>query len=151
MINYLKVTGVALSVFLVIDLIWIVFFAHPFYQDQLGFILAPSPNWIAAIIFYLTFVAGLLFFVIIPGLKNNTLKESLFRAAFFGILTYGTYGLTNLALIEGWPVLVTFVDIIWGMILSVIVCLVSFKVGSHFDWPSIQSPTKEEEQGHENS
>ncbi len=133
MIRTLKVYGVALSVFLVVDLVWIGFIARTFYQDQLGFILASSPNWIAAIIFYLMFVAGLLFFVVIPGLKNNGLKESLFRAALFGILTYGTYDLTNLALIEGWPVLVTVVDIIWGMVLSVIVCLVSVKLGRYFD------------------
>lgn len=133
MIRCLKVYGVALSVFLAIDLIWIGFVARTFYQDQLGFILASSPNWIAAIIFYLMFVAGLLFFVVLPGLKYNNLKASLFPAALFGILTYGTYDLTNLALIEGWPVLVTVVDIIWGMVLSVIVSLVSVKVGRHFD------------------
>ena len=67
MIRTLKVYGVALSVFLVVDLVWIGFIARTFYQDQLGFILASSPNWIAAIIFYLMFVAGLLFFVVIPG------------------------------------------------------------------------------------
>ncbi len=137
MIRTLKVYGVALSVFLVVDLVWIGFIARTFYQDQLGFILASSPNWIAAIIFYLMFVAGLLFFVVLPGLKNKGLKESFFRAAVLGALTYGTYDLTNLALIESWPVLVTVVDIIWGMILSVIVCLVSVKVGRHFDSPSI--------------
>ena len=129
MIHYLKLYGVALSTFLVIDLIWIGFIARTFYREQLGFILASSPNWIAAVIFYLMFIAGLLFFVILPGLKNNILKVSLFRAATFGILTYGTYDLTNLALIEGWPVLVTVVDMIWGMILSVIVCFVSLKAG----------------------
>lgn len=137
MIQYLKVYGVALSVFLVVDLIWIGFIARTFYQDQLGFLLSSSPNWIAAIIFYLMFVAGLLFFVVIPGLKKNGLQDSLFRAAGFGALTYGTYDLTNLALIEGWPVLVTVVDIIWGMVLSVIVCVVSVKLGRHFDSPSI--------------
>ncbi|WP_300464040.1 DUF2177 family protein [Desulfobacula sp.] len=137
MIRCLKVYGVALSAFLVVDLIWIGFIARTFYKDQLGFILASSPNWIAAIIFYLMFVAGLLFFVVLPGLKDNSLKMSFLRAAVFGALTYGTYDLTNLALIEGWPVLVTVVDIIWGMALSVIVSLVSVKAGRHFDSPSI--------------
>jgi len=134
MVQYLKVYGVALSAFLVVDLIWIGVIARTFYQDQLGFILASSPNWTAAIIFYLMFVAGLLFFAVIPGLKETGLKDSLFRAALIGILTYGTYDLTNLALIEGWPVLVTVVDIIWGMILSMIVCMVSLKAGRHFNW-----------------
>jgi uncharacterized membrane protein len=133
MVQYLKVYGVALSVFLVVDLIWIGIIARTFYQDQLGFILASSPNWTAAIIFYLMFVAGLLFFAVVPGLKETGLKDSLFRAALFGILTYGTYDLTNLALIEGWPVLVTVVDIIWGMILSITVCMVSLKAGRYFD------------------
>ena len=132
--HYLKIYGVALSVFLVVDLIWIGIIARNFYQEQLGFILASSPNWTAAIIFYLMFVAGLLFFAVSPGLKETGLKDSLFRAALFGILTYGTYDLTNLALIEGWPVLVTVVDIIWGMILSIIVCMVSLKAGRHFSW-----------------
>jgi uncharacterized membrane protein len=134
MVQYLKVYGVALSVFLVVDLIWIGIIARNFYQDQLGFILASSPNLTAAIIFYLMFVAGLLFFAVAPGLKETGLKDSLFRAALFGILTYGTYDLTNLALIEGWPVLVTVVDIIWGMILSITVCMVSLKTGRHFNW-----------------
>ena len=134
MVQYLKVYGVALSVFLVVDLIWIGIIARNFYQEQLGFILASSPNWTAAIIFYLMFVAGLLFFAVAPGLKETGLKDSLFRAAVFGILTYGTYDLTNLALIEGWPVLVTVVDILWGMILSITVCMVSLKAGRHFNW-----------------
>jgi len=134
MVHYLKIYGVALSVFLVVDLIWIGIIARNFYQEQLGFILASSPNWTAAIIFYLMFVAGLLFFAVVPGLKETGLKDSLFRAAVFGILTYGTYDLTNLALIEGWPVLVTVVDIIWGMILSIIVCMVSLKAGRRFNW-----------------
>jgi uncharacterized membrane protein len=136
MIQTLKVYAVALSVFLVIDLMWIGFVAQSFYQDQLGFILASSPNWAAAILFYLMFIAGLLFFGGSPRVKKNELKTSLFRAAVFGMLTYGTYDLTNLALVQGWPVLVTVVDMIWGMILSTIVCLVSLTVGRQFNGPS---------------
>ncbi len=134
MVHSLKIYGVALSVFLVVDLVWIGIIARTFYQDQLGFILASSPNWTAAIFFYLMFVAGLLFFAVVPGLKETGLKFSLLRAAVFGILTYGTYDLTNLALIDGWPVLVTVVDIIWGMILSIIVCMASLKAARYFNW-----------------
>ena len=123
---------VALASFLVVDLIWIGLIARTFYQERLGFLLASSPNWAAAIIFYLMFIAGLLFFVVLPGLKDKAFIASLSRAAVFGLLTYGTYDLTNLALIEGWPVSVTIVDMIWGMTLSVIVCFVSLKIGRRF-------------------
>ena len=133
MIHYLKVYFVALSVFLVVDLTWIGFIARTFYQDQLGFILASSPNWTAAIIFYMIFIAGLLFFSIIPALKDTALKTGLIRAALFGLVTYGTYDLTNLALIKGWPVSVTVVDMIWGMVLSVTVCYITLKICRIFD------------------
>jgi len=127
MIYYLKLYLVTFSAFIVIDMVWLGLVARTFYQKHLGFIMAPSPNWIAAIIFYLLFIAGLLFFVVLPGLKDDSLKTSLLRAAMFGLITYGTYDLTNLATVKDWPVLVTVVDMIWGMVLSVAVGLVGLK------------------------
>ena len=129
MIYYLKLYLVTFSAFIVIDMVWLGLVARTFYQKHLGFIMAPSPNWIAAIIFYLLFIAGLLFFVVMPGLKDDSLKTSLLRAAMFGLITYGTYDLTNLATVKDWPVLVTVVDMIWGMVLSVVVGLVGLKAG----------------------
>ena len=129
MIYYLKLYLVTFSAFIVIDMVWLGLVARTFYQKHLGFIMAPSPNWIAAIIFYLLFIAGLLFFVVLPGLKDDSLKTSLLRAAMFGLITYGTYDLTNLATVKDWPVLVTVVDMIWGMVLSVAVGLVGLKAG----------------------
>ncbi len=130
---YIKLYLVALSVFLLVDLIWIGGVARTFYQTHLGFILASSPNWPAAVIFYLIFVAGLLYFAVIPGAKDRSLNKALERACVFGIVTYGTYDLTNLALIEGWPVLVTVVDMIWGGTLSVTVCFITVKICRTFD------------------
>jgi uncharacterized membrane protein len=129
MIYYLKLYLVTFSAFIVIDMVWLGLVARTFYQKHLGFIMAPSPNWIAAIIFYLLFIAGLLFFVVLPGLKDDSLKTSLLRAAMFGLITYGTYDLTNLATVKDWPVLVTVVDMIWGMVLSVAIGLVGLKAG----------------------
>jgi uncharacterized membrane protein len=127
MIYYLKLYLITFSAFIVIDMVWLGFVARTFYQKHLGYIIAPSPNWIAAIIFYLLFIAGLIFFAVLPGLKDDSLKTSLLRAVMFGLITYGTYALTNLAVVKDWPVLVTVVDMIWGVVLSVIVCLVSLR------------------------
>ena len=49
-----------------------------------------------------------------------------FRAALFGLITYATYDLTNLATIKDWPLLITIVDMIWGTVLSLMVSLASF-------------------------
>lgn len=129
MMPYLKVYLTALCTFLVVDILWIGLVARTFYKNQIGFLLAPSPNWVAAGIFYLIFIAGLMFFVVIPGLKEDALKPCLVRAALFGLITYGTYDLTNLATVKDWPVLVTVVDMIWGVLLSMAVSMVSFKTG----------------------
>jgi uncharacterized membrane protein len=61
-------------------MVWLGLVARSFYQQQLGFLMAPRPNWFVAILFYLLFIAGLLFFVVLPGLTANSLKATLFKA-----------------------------------------------------------------------
>lgn len=127
--RYIKLYLVSLAVFFVIDLLWLGLAARSFYQQYLGFLMTPSPNWFVAVLFYLLFVVGLLFFVIIPGLNANSLKTTLLRAALFGLITYATYDLTNLATLKDWPVLVSIVDMFWGTFLSVAVSLIGFIAG----------------------
>jgi uncharacterized membrane protein len=129
MIFYLKLYLATLVAFFAIDMIWLGLVARTFYRKHLGFLLAPNPNWIAAMIFYLLFITGILVFVVIPGLKINSLRTTLLYAALFGLITYATYDLTNLATVKNWPVLVTVVDLIWGMVLSMVVSWVSFIAG----------------------
>lgn len=129
MTYYLKLYFATLVAFCAIDLIWLGLVARSFYQKHLGFLLAPNPNWLAAIIFYLLFILGILVFVVVPGLKGDSLKTTLLHAALFGLITYATYDLTNLATVHNWPLLVTVVDLVWGTVLSVTVSLVSFMAG----------------------
>jgi uncharacterized membrane protein len=72
---------------------------------------------------------GVLVFVVLPGIKENDLAATLVKAAFFGLLTYATYDLTNLATIKDWPVLITIIDLIWGTVLTTIVSLAGFFIG----------------------
>lgn len=129
MAYYLKLYLATLVTFFVIDMIWLGLLARTFYRKRLGFLLAPDPNWIAAIVFYLLFILGILVFVVVPGVEDDSLKTTLLHAALFGLITYATYDLTNLATVKDWPLLVTVVDLAWGIVLSVIVSLVSFGVG----------------------
>ena len=126
---YIKLYLATLTAFFAIDMLWLGLVARNFYNKQLGFLLSPNPNWIAAIIFYLLFIAGILVFVVLPGLEDNSLKATLLRAAFFGLVTYATYDLTNLATVKNWPLLVTIVDLVWGTVLSVTVSWVGFLAG----------------------
>jgi uncharacterized membrane protein len=134
MANYLKLYLVTTIAFFAIDMVWLGLVARTFYRKYLGFLMAPSPNWLAAIIFYLLFIVGILVFVVLPGLEDNSFKTTLLRAALFGLITYATYDLTNLATVKDWPVLITVVDMAWGTVLSVAVSSISFWVGK---WLSI--------------
>ena len=52
-----------------------------------------------AVIFYLLFIVGTLFFVVVPGLESDSRKAPLLLAALFGLIMYATYDQTNLAAI----------------------------------------------------
>lgn len=125
----LKLYLVSLTAFFAIDMVWLGLLARRFYQQHLGYLMAPNPNWSVAIIFYLLFVLGILVFVVLPGMGVNSLKTTLLRAALFGLITYATYDLTNLATLKDWPILLSVVDMIWGTVLSVLVSSISFVAG----------------------
>lgn len=121
MAYYIKLYFGMLAAFFAIDMLWLGLIARGFYQKQIGFLLRPATNWTAAVIFYLLFIFGVLYFAVLPGLKEGPLGVVLLRAALFGLVTYATYDLTNLATLKDWPTLLTVVDIAWGMALSTMV------------------------------
>ena len=115
---------ITLLVFLVMDAIWLGLIAQPFYQAQIGFLLAKKANWAAAGVFYLLYVAGLVFFVVEPALRTRaTPGRAALRGAFFGLVAYATYDLTNLATVDRWPIVVTAVDMAWGTALGALTTL----------------------------
>jgi uncharacterized membrane protein len=120
-----KLYFVALLFFLAIDSLWLGFIAPNFYRAQIGHLMAEQPNLMAAGIFYLLFIAGLLVFVLEPGLQNPSPWSVGARGAFFGLVTYATYDLTNLATLAGWPLWLTGADLLWGTFLSAVVTLLT--------------------------
>ena len=126
---YIKLYFTTLGAFFAIDMVWLGLVARTLYREQLGFLLSPDTNWVAAVLFYLLFIAGILVFVVLPGLEHHSLKTTILRAAFFGLVTYATYDLTNLATVKDWPLLITIVDMAWGTVLSIAVSCVGFLAG----------------------
>ena len=51
MTYYLKLYFATLIAFLAIDMVWLGLVARTFYQKYLGFLLTPTTNWIAAVLF----------------------------------------------------------------------------------------------------
>ncbi len=127
---FLKLYLIALPVFFAIDMVWLGFVAKNFYRQQIGFLMKPNVNWTAAIIFYLLFIAGLVAFVISPAFLKQSWIHALLYGAFFGLVTYATYDLTNLATTKDWPLLVTLVDLVWGTVLAASVSVVTYLIAS---------------------
>lgn len=125
----LKLYFLTLIIFLAIDSLWLGLVAPKFYESQIGYIMADDPNILAAGVFYLLFIVGMVVFVVEPGINGDSLPQAVLRGALFGLVTYATYDLTNLATLEGWPILVTIVDLMWGTALCATVTLVSVWAG----------------------
>jgi len=97
---FLKLYFIALPVFFAIDMVWLGLVAKNFYAKYLGFLMTPNVNWVAALVFYLLFIVGLVLFVISPALEKQSWTHALFMGALFGLISYATYDLTNLATIK---------------------------------------------------
>jgi uncharacterized membrane protein len=82
-----------LLAFGLLDYLWLGVIAKGWYREGMGELLAPQPNWSAAAAFYLL-------------------------GALFGAFAYGTYNLTNLAVLRGWPLGLTALDLTWGTCVS---------------------------------
>lgn len=124
----LIIYAIATIVFFAIDMLWLGVIARPFYRERLGFILSPDVNWAAAVIFYLIYIGGILYFAILPALKVNSWEIALLNGAVLGLLCYATYDLTNMATIKNWPLIVVIVDILWGIVLTGSVAIISYLV-----------------------
>jgi len=123
---------VCLGTFLAVDFFWLGIVARNFYRRELGELMAESTNWFAAVVFYLLFVVGIIVFVVNPSIEKGSLARTIGLGFLFGIITYATYDLTNLATLAGWSLRVTGVDLLWGGVLSAIVSTVGYLVGSTF-------------------
>lgn len=123
---FIKLYSIALPVFFAIDMFWLGVVSKNFYRAQIGHLMTSNVNWIAAIIFYLIFIVGLVVFVIEPAMAKGNWSHALLFGALFGLVCYATYDLTNLAITKDWPLLVTIVDLIWGAVLAASVSTITY-------------------------
>ena len=130
---FIKLYCIALPIFFALDMVWLGVVAKTFYTKNIGFLMRADVNWIPAILFYLLFIAGLVVFVVVPALEKESWMRALLFGALFGLITYATYDLTNLATLKDWPLVLTVVDLMWGTFLaasvSVATCVIAAKIG----------------------
>ena len=125
MLIHLRNFVITFVVFFAIDLMWLGLIAKNLYAKHLGYIMAEKVNWTAAILFYVLFIIGILYFAITPA---TSLGNVVLSGALFGLISYATYDLTNLATIKSWPVIITVIDLVWGTTLSTLTASISYLI-----------------------
>lgn len=104
----------------ILDMIWLGLIAKNTYHASIGILLRKSgnvmmPNWPAAVIVYIAIVTGIVCFVLPKANGNYSL--ALAWGAVFGAVIYGIYDFTNLSILANWPLKITLIDFVWGIIL----------------------------------
>ncbi|MBU2158803.1 DUF2177 family protein [Patescibacteria group bacterium] len=128
----LILAGIAFPIMFVLDLLWIGVVGRGFYKAQLGSMLRPDVVWGAALLFYIIFAVAVAYFVVAPALAAHSLPKLLLSAAFFGLATYAAYDLTNLATLTGWPLPLTIVDLMWGMVVTTVTSFATYLIAVKF-------------------
>jgi uncharacterized membrane protein len=118
----LKAAMIALVSFAVLDACWFGFAAKGFYRTQLASFgrMADGgldPIWPAAMLVYVLLAIGAAV-LIVPRVPNAAAAAKL--GAVFGLVVYGVYDLTNYALIKGYTLPLTIVDVCWGIFASAV-------------------------------
>lgn len=117
MAAFIRLYLLSAAVFLVFDLFWLLVVSKKMYQQFIGHLMGEA-KLVPAVLFYLLYIIGVLFFVIMPGIEKNSLWFVLGSGALFGLICYATYDLTNLATLKDWPVVMTAIDLVWGMFVT---------------------------------
>ena len=119
-----------LIVFVAIDVLWLTVISKNLYSTRLSHLLADNPKLLPAVLFYLIFVVGIIAFAVLPGYESQNIWKTIMLGALFGMLSYSTYDLTNLATLKNWPVSITIIDIIWGTTVSVLTSVAGYYIAT---------------------
>ena len=104
-------SGVVMAI---LDAIWLTTVGPRLYRPAIGELLAPEPNLRIAVVFYLVYVAGIVFLAVTPALRDGSAMRAVTSGAVLGLVAYATYDLTNQATLRVWPTHVTLIDLAWG-------------------------------------
>jgi uncharacterized membrane protein len=125
---YAKAYFLTLLIFLIIDFVWLKYVAKNFYARHLAHLMRERFNFAVAGGFYLVYVAGIVYFAVIPALDGGLWHIAVLNGTLLGLIAYGTYDLTNLATLKDWPAIVSVVDLAWGGVLTGTTALLGYYV-----------------------
>jgi uncharacterized membrane protein len=112
--------------FAAMDFVWLSQTGPTLYKPALGDMVLDKPRLPIAVLFYLVYIFGLVWFVVLPALNAGRWRKALINGALFGFVAYATYDLTNQATMKVWSTKVTLLDLGWGAFASAVACTVAY-------------------------
>lgn len=103
-------------IFLGLDAVMLKLHMQPLFKRFLGDQLLTDIRIVPAALFYLAYVAGLVYLVSFPALKSGT--GIIIPAAIIGAMAYGTYEFTSYAIMKSWSPVLVANDLVWGTVLT---------------------------------
>ena len=104
--------------FLAIDAVMLTLVMKPLFSRHLGDAMRDSPMIAAAGVFYLAYVAGLVFLVSAPALREADPGRAAVQGAVIGAMAYGTYEFTSMSIMKDWSWAMVATDTVWGAFLT---------------------------------
>jgi uncharacterized membrane protein len=101
-------------VFGAMDAVWLRWSGPNLYRPIIGEIMAENFRMGAAGVFYLIYLAGMVWFAIKPGLESASVANALLNGVLLGALCYATFDLTSQAVMKVWATKISVLDIMWG-------------------------------------
>ncbi|MBM1633100.1 DUF2177 family protein [Sulfitobacter mediterraneus] len=105
-------------VFFAADAVGLRLLIKPVFDRHIAHLYADPFRVVPAAVFYLGYVAGLLWFVSLPALRDGNPVAALIGGALLGLMAYGTYEFTNYATLRDWSMTQVVVDSLWGGVLT---------------------------------
>lgn len=118
MSHFISLFASAFVLFAVIDIFFITYVVTPLYRSKVPEILAEKFALVPAIAFYFIYIFGIVYFAIIPALKDGSSTTAFINGAILGAFAYATFTLTNMAILKNWPFVIVVSDILWGAFLT---------------------------------
>jgi uncharacterized membrane protein len=134
MLIWLGIWAIAAVLMIAIDMVWLTWLGRGFYMQEIGGLLLEKPNLPAALAFYILYSIGVVVIIIAPALETQSALRALLYGLLFGLVAYGTYDLTNLAVMKGFTTKIALIDMIWGGLITGFTSAVTVKIASSLGW-----------------
>jgi uncharacterized membrane protein len=110
--------AITAGLFLVIDAVMLTFVMKPIFTSHIGAAMRDSLMLVPAGLFYLAYVAGLVFLVSAPALRDAAPGRAALHGSIIGAMAYGTYEFTSMSIMKNWSWTMVAVDTMWGAVLT---------------------------------